>query len=254
MKNIVLFVAIIIVTFSSLINIYEKRGKIVNKILPQYEKDKDKDSEYEESTADFEMANKIINGGYILVFRHAEREKWIDIQIYDAMELQNKLDADKEYFKYAVCLSDRGNIQAKMMGEYIKLLKIPIHKVISSPSCRARQTAQLAFGRIDVIKNVFLHKGPYYETEKEFRREVKKELLKIEVPENSNVIVSAHNQVITEEVLDEIEFISSSKNMAYILEEGGFYVIAKRNNKLVLVHRFYEFKDFVKIFMQRPYN
>ena len=107
------------------------------------------------------MANKIVNGGYILVFRHAEREKWIDIQFYDAMELQNKLDADKEYFKYAVCLSDRGNIQAKMMGEYIKLLNIPIHKVISSPSCRARQTAQLAFGRIDVIKNVFLHLGPF---------------------------------------------------------------------------------------------
>ena len=61
MKNIVLFVAIIIVTFSSLINIYEKRGKIVNKILPQYEKDKVQDSEYEESAADYEMANNKIN-------------------------------------------------------------------------------------------------------------------------------------------------------------------------------------------------
>ena len=27
-----------------------------------------------------------MGGGYILHFRHAERDKWIDVQMYDALE------------------------------------------------------------------------------------------------------------------------------------------------------------------------
>ena len=39
---------------------------------------------------DYEWANKIIKGGFILYFRHAQREKWDDtVTAYDAYELFN---------------------------------------------------------------------------------------------------------------------------------------------------------------------
>ena len=76
---------------------------------------------------DLFWANEIINGGYILHFRHAERDKWIDVQMYDALESDlhnNGKDesryAEKDYFTKAVCLNERGKIQAKAIGEHIK--------------------------------------------------------------------------------------------------------------------------------------
>ena len=56
------------------------------------------------------------------------------------------LDAENEYFSKAVCLNDRGLVQGRAIGEIIKKVNIPYHVVVSSPSCRARQTAKLAFG------------------------------------------------------------------------------------------------------------
>ena len=74
----------------------------------------------------------------------------------------------------AVCLSDRGIEQAKIMNFYIKLSKMKISEVISSPSCRARQTSNLAFGRIDKISNALVHYGPWNEERKTHLDAVKK--------------------------------------------------------------------------------
>ena len=65
--------------------------------------------------------NEILNNpGYILFFRHAEREKWLDVKFYDAIELEDNIAAEEFSFSKAVCLSSRGVEQAKMMGEYFK--------------------------------------------------------------------------------------------------------------------------------------
>ena len=39
-----------------------------------------------EKEDDIEWAERIMEGGYILHFRHAERQKWIDVEMYDALE------------------------------------------------------------------------------------------------------------------------------------------------------------------------
>ena len=51
------------------------------------------------------------------------------------------------------------------MGEYFKKINLNIKTIISSPSCRARQTAMLALGKIDIIENKLVHYGPWNETE-----------------------------------------------------------------------------------------
>ena len=56
-----------------------------------------------------------MNGGYIPHFRHAERDKWIDVQMYDSLEsdvhdngLNESRLAEIDYFKDAVCRMREG--------------------------------------------------------------------------------------------------------------------------------------------------
>lgn len=236
---IVSFLFLTITTLSSVINIYEKRHKILKKTKSL--------NKYSVDTIKHDLAKSINSGGYVLLFRHAEREKWIDVQMYDSIEINKKLLAENTYFKNAVCLSERGIVQAKMMGEIIKDLNMPIHKVISSPSCRARQTANLAFGGYDEIKNIFLHGGPFNQNPDEFGKQVGDTILKYVPPKNSNIIISAHNSVI-----ENVPFSEIRNDTVMGLEESGFYVIKNDGNKLILVNKFYSFHKFNQIFQIRP--
>ena len=76
------FTALLITTLSSVINIYEKRAKISE----FFETKTATTEDYEVTESDLYWANEIMDGGYILHFRHAERDKWIDVQMYDALE------------------------------------------------------------------------------------------------------------------------------------------------------------------------
>jgi hypothetical protein len=117
------------------------------------------------SSQDQYWAREILNGGYILHFRHAERDKWIDVQMYDFMESEfykNK-SSNELYFSKAVCLNERGKVQARAMGDVVSDVGLPVGRVVSSVSCRARQTAELMFGRVDSIHSILVHRGPYNE-------------------------------------------------------------------------------------------
>jgi broad specificity phosphatase PhoE len=245
-----LFLAFCLIFFSSIVNLYEKRNKIFKfintKSTPQYEK---------KTWKQRDLAKDIIsNGGYILLFRHAEREKWIDVKKYDSIEVLNNLNAENEYFSKAVCLSDRGLVQARAIGELIEKIKLPYHIVVSSPSCRARQTAEFGFGGYDYIRNIFMHYGPYYEDKNEMAKKVKSEILKIELKENSNAIISAHNGVVrTIDIFDRIDKKIDFSNIAKkFMEEGGFIVMKNDNGKLVFVDLFYSFHKFYSNLFERP--
>ena len=201
---------------------------------------------------DLKWANEIINGGYILLFRHAEREKWIDVSIYDAIESDlknkegNKRYGENEYFEEAVCLNSKGKIQAKAMNEVIKYSGLPIGYIVSSPSCRARQTAQIAFGGYDKLDRNLLHKSPFLENISERNKFLKEYFLNLPLKKDTNTIVSSHNSVAD---------CSMFKNKFCDLKlgEGGFYVIKKENENLILAYEFHNFKSFSKVFFPREY-
>ena len=117
-------------------------------------------------------ANELKNGGYILFMRHAKRDKWKDVAIYDAAEARlfkkNKSAesfGEDTYYAEGVCLNQKGVIQAKMIKENIIESGIPIGFVISSPSCRARQTANISFGGYDKLDEIFIHGNVFNEGE-----------------------------------------------------------------------------------------
>jgi phosphohistidine phosphatase SixA len=75
-------------------------------------------------------------GGLVLVIRHAKTDAEINQQ-----ELLRSCAFQRN-------LSEAGREQAREIGEAIRALRIPIGDVRSSPMCRTRDTARLAFGRV----------------------------------------------------------------------------------------------------------
>lgn len=243
--------SLLIITFSAIINIYEKRKKIADFVNTKIKKEAPAD--YDNIKEDIYWANEILNGGYILHFRHAERDKWIDVQMYDALEsdvhengINESRYAEKDYFKNAVCLNERGLIQAKAMGEHLKVIGLPIGNVYSSVSCRSRQTAELAFGGYDSLHRILVHKGPYNEDKENRLENLKRFYSEIQIDKNTNAIVSAHNSVI-----DCKMFVNDKCPIHLTLEEGGFYIISQSEKGLVFEHEFHYYNSFNKVFYER---
>jgi len=201
-------------------------------------------------------AKRILGGGYILYFRHAERDKYLDVFIYDLLESNFPPKAeggyrlgDKDYFSGAVCLNDRGLIQARAMGEIVNDIALPVESVVVSPSCRARQTASIAFGGFDKIAPVLVHRGPYKEDFANHKADVGKFLAQLKVSPKKNTVVIAHNDVIDREIFTN----SSGGDSEIYLEEGGFVVISKNSDgTLKLEHEFTNFATFSSQHFERP--
>jgi len=242
-------IMILLIFLSSLILMFEMREKVITKIDSFTG-----DDHASETLADHKFwAQEILKGGYILHFRHAERDKWIDVQMYDALEsdvhsngINGTRYAENDFFAQAVCLNARGKVQAQAMGEHIKNIKLPIGKVITSPSCRSRQTANLSFGGYSEMFRILVHKGPYNENQQERVKKLRDLYLNIEIQPKTNTIVSAHNGVVNKGMFSNYH----SRSDLY-LEEGGFYVISQKNGELHLEHEFHYFKDFMKQFYKR---
>ena len=228
-KKIILNLGFLIVVISSLIYLYDTRDKISTKLNSIFSNTNQSDthvSDYkhqeELDKKNYEWARKIMRGGYILHFRHAEREKWIDVVMYDLLDshIHNKGEdqtrfPENDYFSKAVCLNDRGIVQAKAMAEFVNDIKIPIGHIISSTSCRARQTADIVFGGYDEMKTILVHKGPYKENEKKRVERLENLYLSLPIITGKNTIVSAHNSVVDKGMFE--NFIQEE----LFLEEGG---------------------------------
>ncbi|MCU0391591.1 MAG: histidine phosphatase family protein [Thermoflexibacter sp.] len=84
------------------------------------------------------LFNNLRAGGYVLVFRHAIATMGADIFNNNVPNWWKSCEAT-----IARQLSPEGRVQAERIGRAIRLLKIPVGKVISSEYCRTIQTAQL---------------------------------------------------------------------------------------------------------------
>ena len=253
-EKVFIYLCLIIITFSSLVYLYDNRYKTKSKIISFFSKP----TYQNKNEKDYYWSKKIMEGGYILHFRHAERDKWIDVVNYDSLDshVHNKGDnqtryPEDDYFTSAVCLNERGKIQAKVMAEHLNHINFKVGHVISSTSCRARQTANLVFGGFDEMKTILVHKGPYKENEKERINKLKNLYLSLPIMEGKNTIVSAHNSVVNKGMFinDTSQFENNMKELS--LEEGGFFVISKKNGQLKLEHMFYVFSQFSKNFHER---
>lgn len=196
-------------------------------------------------------AQKIVGGGYILHFRHAQREKWADVTAFDAYELRTGLDASQTTFNKATCLTPQGMEEAKLIGNVFKATGLSASEVISSPSCRARQTALLAFGRIDAVDNALLHRTAMMrEQHPQFARQLRKRIDSLLLKKGQNAVLSGHGGTLSYDgdlVIDIDETGGIDER-----DETGFVVIERKGGKLIARHKFKSIRNFANAMIALP--
>lgn len=208
---------------------------------------------YEVSKLDREWAEKLNKGGYIIHLRHAQREKWNDVTAFDAWELANKIKAEDSSFGRAVCLTDQGDEEARLIGNIFNMAGIEISEIISSPSCRARETAIIAFGKIDRISNSLLHRtamthGQHISMTKKLR-EVMEEITLVQ---GKNVILSGHGGTLsnnTNILIDENKIGELDDR-----DETGFIILKKENGKIIAEYKYKSIWHFANSFIELEVN
>lgn len=94
-------------------------------------------------TAD-ELVEMMQQGGYVIYLRHAatdHKQKDIDRKNLENCGTQRNL-------------SELGKQQAMVIGASFKVKNISVSKVLSSPWCRAKDTAYLGFGRAEITSDL----------------------------------------------------------------------------------------------------
>jgi len=187
-----------------------------------------------------EWVQNLKKGGYIIHLRHAMREKWDTVVAFDALELQNNDDARKEDYYRAVCLTEKGILEAKLVGEVFKRSDIDVSYVLSSPSCRARETAIFAFKRIDQIEPSILHRTAQTVSQhKDYGIKLREVLDSIKIDEGKNILISGHGGTLSYDLKNGVGIvdINEVENIDGRLETG-MIIIERKNNKYIARHKF----------------
>ncbi|MGZ5039919.1 MAG: histidine phosphatase family protein [Usitatibacter sp.] len=126
---------------------------------------------------------RLRRGGLVLLMRHAQTEAGL---------------GDPPGFSLDNCstqrnLSEKGRDEARRAGERLRREKVPIARVYTSPWCRCRETANLAFGRAEdwePLSSVF----DFPQREAEFTERVRKRIAGYATRKpGGNVVMVTHN-------------------------------------------------------------
>ena len=118
-------------------------------------------------------------GGYVLYLRHTSTDF-------------SQNDAAMKSFQDCASqrnLTDKGRDEARIIGEQVKRLKIPIGTVLASPFCRTMETARLAFGKAQPSHEV---RGGPARPDDPARYAALRKLLSGSVPKGENLVISSH--------------------------------------------------------------
>jgi phosphohistidine phosphatase SixA len=154
---------------------------------------------------------RLREGGYIVVFRHAATDTGMDTteDLSDCSRQRN--------------LSAEGRRQSREIGRAFERLDIPVDGVLASPFCRTRDTARIAFGRLQPSRALL--SVEFFASPREARRKGMTRLLTAEPPDGTNAVLVSHGSAIFEATDREPE-----EGEAVIVEPGrgrrGFAVVA----------------------------
>ena len=211
----------------------------------------DNEQKFYESEQDEYWVNRIRDGGLILHFRHFQRDKMIDAAIFDSWEINNQLNARDEWFGFSTCLTEKGIAEGKLLHKMLKHASIKVEKVISSPSCRAIETAQLGFGRVDQVWRSLLHRASIPASRhKDHAKDLHERLMKIHIPEEANIVLTGHSSTFGENM--EILFAEPPLIQVDGRKQGGLLVIERTEQGLFARHVFERMYEYTQSLMDYP--
>jgi broad specificity phosphatase PhoE len=208
---------------------------------------------YNEKKLDEKWAKEVIKGGYLLWFRHAERDKWTGtVTVYDWEQISKSIDASKTEWANAVCLNTKGSQEARLIGRVFSELKVNYSEVISSPSCRAMQMSRLAWRQPDQIWLSLLHPTAITLDQSElFAKDLGMRISNLQLQPSKNIIISGHGNTLT--VYSDTLFLKKINSLDQLnMDEGGFAVLGIKNGKLILHHVFKNFYNFGNTVLEYP--
>jgi phosphohistidine phosphatase SixA len=189
-----------------------------------------------------EWAEKIIAGGYILHFRHAQREKWYDSAAFDAWELANGINAAESSFSKATCLTPRGVEEAKLIGNVFRYAGVKVSEVYSSPSCRAWQTAEYAFGTYKKTNTLLNRTAIIPEQRPEFAKALRNLIMNLKIEPGSNVVMTGHGATLEADGKAVIDEDNTGKRRNR--KETGFFVLERKDGRIIAHYKFTSIKEF----------
>jgi len=129
-----------------------------------------------------QLIKELKQGGYVIFMRHAHSEEEI---AENAVDLEN--------CKTQRNLSDKGKKQAKVIGNAIKKLEIPVGDIHSSPYCRCMDTANLAFGQAQARPELTFAANLEGEEERAEYSDTLLQMLSIEPETGTNTVIVSHS-------------------------------------------------------------
>lgn len=158
-----------------------------------------------------ELLERLRAGGAVIVFRHAATDRTDDddprVDLGDCSTQRN--------------LTDDGRADARRIGGAFRALRIPVGSVWASPYCRARDTAELAFGRAEVIDGL---ERLYPVLDEAADRRLGR-LIRDQAPAagEPNLVIAAHG------------VYPSALQPAVTLDEGGAAIYSLRDDDVALL-------------------
>lgn len=197
---------------------------------------------------DFYWSNEIKKGGYIIFLRHTKRNRFGNVRAFDGLEMTQGLRGEDTYFAERVCLNKQGKEDAKMIGDYFRIHNIKANYIVTSKSCRARQTANLIFEKIDEENNLFIFLSIFKQNNAEMFDNYREKIIEPKIidylsslkkNENANIFVIAHGGI-----LHPTLFSNEVSQSELDMDEGGFVIIETKENKLYYKYKFNKFENF----------
>jgi phosphohistidine phosphatase SixA len=132
-------------------------------------------------TAD--LMKEIRQGGFVLYMRHG---------ITDNSRPDRVPSVDLNDCNTQRLLSDAGRALMKQVGQSIRDAKIPLGRILVSPMCRTKESAQLAIGDKFELAEPLMYSANMTSEEKKPRIEALKKLLVEPIAKGTNTLMLAH--------------------------------------------------------------
>ena len=138
---------------------------------------------FQEKAVTLETVKMLRSGGYVIYMRHGNT----DTSRPDRVPKVDLNDCSTQR-----PLTEEGRKVAAQVGEAIRKLKIPVGEVHSSPMCRAKESAQAAFGKDITVDDNLMYTSNLTDEEKKPIIQQTRVLLSKAAPEGTNRVVVAH--------------------------------------------------------------
>lgn len=142
------------------------------------------------SAAQFrELLPSLRMGGYVFYFRHMPSRH----------DQEDKSPLDLENCATQRNLSEEGRKQATLIGKAFRKLSIPVSRVFSSPFCRCKEAAMLAFGTVKVSPDLYFAAG-LPKNDRIAKGEALRKMLSTMPAGQQNTVIIAHSANLEEAV------------------------------------------------------